>query len=65
MVQESEETIRTLIRSMKVSQIRDLKSEIAHEMLSELNRRFSTFGVYFESVSIPNVIVPKDLRIAL
>jgi len=34
-------------------------------MLAELNRRFSNFGVYFESVSVSNVIIPKDLREAL
>lgn len=34
-------------------------------MVNELNRRFSNFGVYFESVSVSNVIIPKELRIAL
>lgn len=64
-IQESEETIRGLVRTIKVNQVRDLKSEIAHEMVSELNRRFNNYGVYFESVSIPNVIIPLDLRVAL
>lgn len=34
-------------------------------MIAELNERFNKFGVYVESVSVSNVIVPKDLRIAL
>lgn len=65
LIQESEESIRNFIRSYRVHQIRDLKSEIAHEMINELNRRFNSFGVYVESVYVSNVIVPKDLRIAL
>jgi regulator of protease activity HflC (stomatin/prohibitin superfamily) len=65
LIQESEESIRNFIRSYRVNQIRDLKSEIAHEMINELNRRFNSFGVYVESVYVSNVIVPKDLREAL
>ena len=30
-----------------------------------MNNRFNPLGVYFESVNIQNVIVPKDLRVAL
>lgn len=34
-------------------------------MMEELNRRFNEFGVYVERVNVMNVIIPKDLRIAL
>jgi regulator of protease activity HflC (stomatin/prohibitin superfamily) len=63
--QESEETIRSFVRKIKVSQIRDVKYEMTHEMISELNRRFNKYGVYFEAVFVSNIIVPKDLRTAL
>jgi hypothetical protein len=38
--QESEETMRTFVRRVKVAKIRDVKSEMTHEIVSELNRRF-------------------------
>lgn len=34
-------------------------------MQEELNRKFNNLGVYIEKVNVTNVIVPKDLRIAL
>lgn len=33
--------------------------------MAELNGRFNTFGIYVEKVNVMNVIIPKDLRIAL
>ena len=33
--------------------------------MAELNARFNSFGVYVEQVNVMNVIIPKDLRIAL
>jgi hypothetical protein len=33
-------------------------------MMAELNQRFNKLGIYIESVTVVNVIVPKDLRIA-
>lgn len=63
--QESEETIRSFVRRVKVSKIRDVKSEMTHEIVSELNRRFNRFGVYFESALIRNILIPGDLRKAL
>ncbi len=34
-------------------------------MKEELNKRFNALGVYIEKVNVTNVIIPKDLRIAL
>lgn len=53
------------MRKVKVNQVRDLKSEITLELVSDLNQRFNKYGVYVESSTVTNVIVPKDLRIAL
>ena len=33
--------------------------------MADLNMRFNQFGVYIEQVNVMNVIIPKDLRIAL
>ena len=53
------------MRTVKVAMIRDLKSDVSHELLSDLNRKFANYGVYVLNVSVVNVIIPKDLRIAL
>lgn len=63
--QECNEKVRMLVRSHHVRSIREIKAEMANEILDELSKRFSSLGVYFESVTIMNVIVPKDLRYAL
>ena len=47
-----------LVRTHHVRNIRDLKSEMAHEILEDLSARFNNLGVYFESVTIMNVIIP-------
>lgn len=63
--QESEESIRNFIRKIKVYRIRDIKSELTLQMMEELNNRFNKLGVYIEQVTVINVVVPKDLRVAL
>lgn len=65
LIQECEENIRNFVRTVKVANIRDLKSDVAHELLSDLNRKFMNYGVYVDQVSVSNVIIPRDLRIAL
>eukprot|EP00347_Sterkiella_histriomuscorum_P009605 403340568 len=65
LIQECEENVRNYMRKVKVNQVRDLKSEVTMELVSDLNLRFNKYGVYVESSTIPNVIIPKDLRIAL
>ncbi len=63
--QECQEKVRMLVRKTKVRMIRDLKSEMANEILEDLGTRFNDLGVYFESVTIMNVIIPRDLRFSL
>ncbi len=65
LTQECEETIRNYIRKIKVSKIRDIKSELTSTLKSDLDLRFNKYGVYFEQVNVINVIIPKDLRYAL
>lgn len=38
---------------------------MANEILEDLGEKFSNLGVYFESVVIMKVIMPRDLRAAL
>lgn len=63
--QECEESIRNMIRTVKVNRVKDVKSELTSHMMSELNERFNQFGVYIELVTVMNIIIPRDLRIAL
>jgi hypothetical protein len=65
LTQECEETIRNYIRRIKVSKIRDIKSELTSTLMDDLNRRFNQYGVYVELVNVMNVIIPRDLRHAL
>ena len=50
------------MRGIKAYKIRDAKSELATQMLSDLNEKFNEFGVYIECVYIMNVVVPTELR---
>jgi hypothetical protein len=60
--QESEENIRNFVRTVKVNQIRDIKSELTTSLMYELNGRFNDYGVYIEKVNVINTIIPSDLR---
>lgn len=53
------------MRGIKVDRIRDIKAELTQQMMSELNQRFNPYGVYIESANVSNVVIPKDLRVAL
>lgn len=53
------------MRTHKVVRIRDIKQELTAQMMCELNQRFNNYGVYIDQTNVSNVIIPKDLRIAL
>ena len=63
--QESDEAIRNFCRNIKVNKIRDVKTELTHEILANLTKKFEPYGVVIEHVSIIKVILPRDLRQAL
>lgn len=45
---EVEENMRTFINSIWLKQVFDLKSDMALSMMSELNMKFSKYGIMFE-----------------
>jgi hypothetical protein len=45
---EVEENIRNFVNSIWLSQVLDLKSEMAISMLAELNRKFQAYGIIFD-----------------
>jgi regulator of protease activity HflC (stomatin/prohibitin superfamily) len=63
--EECEEGIRDFVKKIKVARIRDIKTELTTELLQCLQNRFKEYGVVIEQVNIMNVIMPRDLRIAL
>ena len=54
---EVEENIRNFINSVWLSQIFDLKSDMAINMMNELNRKFSEYGINFEQCNVTDVKV--------
>ena len=46
----------------KVAKVRDIKTELTGELLSDLQDKFSPYGVEIEQVNVMNVLLPKDLR---
>ena len=63
--QECDEEIRDHLKQTRVKSARDVKQELTYVMLQSLQKKFSPYGVVIERVDIMNVILPKDLRIAL
>jgi membrane protease subunit (stomatin/prohibitin family) len=48
-----------------VARVRDIKTELTSAMREELKKKFAPYGVVIEQVNIMNVILPRDLRVAL
>jgi regulator of protease activity HflC (stomatin/prohibitin superfamily) len=62
---EVEENIRNFINSVWLVQIFDLKSDMAVNMMDELNRKFSEYGITFEQCNVTDVKVNPQLMQAL
>ena len=53
---EVEESMRNFINTIWLNQVLDLKSDMANNMMSELNRPFDgKFGIRFEQCNVTNV----------
>lgn len=62
---EVEENMRNFINSIWLSQVFDLKSDMANSMMQELNAKFARYGITFDSCQVTNVIVNPQLIGAL
>ena len=62
---EVEENMRTFINSIWLSQVFDLKSDMANTMMTELNSKFQQYGIQFEQCNVTNVVVNPQLIGAL
>ena len=54
---EIDEGIRNFVNGIWLSQVFDLKGEMAQKMIKDLNSKFDYFGVNFENCSVTNVYV--------
>ena len=63
--EECDEEIRDFLKKIKVSRVRDIKTELTSAMKEELKKKFAPYGVVIEQVNIMNVILRRDLRVAL
>mmetsp|Transcript_4395 Transcript_4395/g.7449 ORF Transcript_4395/g.7449 Transcript_4395/m.7449 type:complete len:384 (-) Transcript_4395:74-1225(-) len=63
--EECDEGIRDFIKKIKVSRVRDIKTELTSQMMEDLRTKFGPYGVHIEQVNIMNVLIPKDLRVCL
>jgi len=57
-----DEEIRTFTKEIKVSRVRDIKTELTTHMRDQLQQKFEPYGITIESVTVMNVILPRDLR---
>ena len=57
-----EESIRTLVHSVKYDRVNDLRSEFSGEMLRTLQSKLSLFGVDVSNVKITDVALPRELQ---
>lgn len=62
---EIDEGIRNFINGIWLSQVFDLKGDMARQMIQDLNSKFSMFGVIFENCNVTNVHVNQTLTQAL
>ena len=60
-----EEATRALVRSIDHTQIFELRSSAADQLLSVLNRTFKEFGVLFVNATVTGVALPPDLSNSL
>ena len=62
---EIDEGIRNFINGIRLSQVFDLKGDMARQMIADLNQKFAFFGVIFENCNVTNVHVNQTLTQAL
>ena len=62
---ETDEAMRSFINTIWLSQVFDLKSDMALAMVGDLNRKFAQYGIRFEGCQVLNVHVNPGLLQAL
>lgn len=59
------ESVRSLVRTVRVDQALDLRGMNCDDMLATLNDKMNPYGITIEHVTIANVILPQDVATRL
>jgi len=59
------ESVRSLVRSIKVSEAYDLRGQESEDMVNSLNDKVKPYGVQVEQITIANVTLPASIAVAM
>jgi len=59
------ESVRSLVRSIKVSEAYDLRGAESEDMIRSLNDKIKAYGVMIDQVTIANVTLPGNIAVAM
>jgi len=59
------ESVRSLARSIKVSQAYDLRGQESEDVVKSLNDKLNPYGVHIEFITIANVTLPGNIAMTL
>jgi len=59
------ETVRSLVRTVRIDQVRNLRGVNSEDMIITLNEKLNPYGVHIDLVTIANVELPVDIATTL
>jgi len=59
------ESVRSLARSIKVSQAYDLRGQESEDVVKSLNDKLNPYGVHIEFITIANITLPANIAMTL
>lgn len=59
------ETVRSLVRTVRIDQVRNLRGVNSEDMIITLNEKLNPYGIHIDQVTIANVELPRDVAVSL
>jgi len=59
------ETVRSLVRTVRINQVRNLRGVNSEDMIITLNEKLNPYGIHIDLVTIANVELPVDVALSL
>jgi len=59
------ETVRSLVRTVRIDQVRNLRGVNSEDMIITLNEKLNPYGIHIDLVTIANVELPVDVALSL
>jgi len=59
------ETVRSLVRTVRINQVRNLRGVNSEDMIITLNEKLNPYGIHIDLVTIANVELPTDVALSL